>query len=52
MMNTVKDSMITIGQGGGAILISWMEFIPEIIRVVILLATLVHIVVKIRKDLK
>ena len=44
--------MITIGQGGGTILISWMEFIPEIIRVVILLATLVHIIVKIRKDLK
>jgi len=51
-MNNLKDSLITVGQGGGAILISWMEFIPEIVRFGILVATLVHIVIKIRNELK
>ena len=48
----MKDSLITISQGGGAILISWLEFIPEIIRLGILIATFIHIVIKIRKDIK
>lgn len=48
----MKDSLVTIGQGGGAILISWLEFIPEAIRIAILIATFIHIVIKIKKDLK
>lgn len=51
-MNSVKDSLITVGQGGGAILISWMEFIPEVIRLGILIATFVHIIIKIKKEMK
>ena len=51
-MESVKDSLVTIGQGGGAILISWMEFIPEMVRVGILIATFVHIIIKIKKEIK
>jgi len=48
----MKDSLITITQGGGAIMISWLDFIPEIVRLGILVATFIHIVIKIKKDLK
>ena len=52
MMDTVKDSILVIGKGGGAIALSMWEVIPDFIRLGILIATLVHIVIKIRKDLK
>ncbi len=51
-MESIKDSLITAGQGGGAIFISLLEFVPEIIRIGILIATLIHIAIKIKKELK
>ena len=51
-MNSVKDSLITISQSGGAILLSMWEVLPEILRVLILLGTFMHILIKIYKDLK
>jgi len=50
-MDNLKDSLITVSQGGGAILISWLEFIPEVVRFGILIATFIHIIIKIRKEL-
>lgn len=51
-METLKDSLVTIGQGSGAIALSLWTALPDIVRLGILIATFVHIVVKIRKDLK
>ena len=51
-MESLKDSLITIGQGSGAIALSLWTVLPDIIRIGILIATFIHIVVKIRKDLK
>ena len=51
-MESLKDSLITIGQGSGAIALSLWTVLPDIIRLGILIATFIHIVIKIRKDLK
>ena len=51
-MDTVKDSLITAGKGGGAIALSLWEALPDLVRLGILVATFIHIVIKIRKDLK
>ena len=48
----MKDSLMTISQGTGAILISMWEIVPHTLRILILLGTLIHIIVKIYKDLK
>ena len=40
----------TVGQGFGAILLSLWEALPDILRLLILLASFIHIVVKIRKE--
>ena len=52
MMETAKDTIIMAGKGGGAIALSMWEVLPDFIRLGILVATLVHIVIKIKKDLK
>ena len=51
-MESLKDSLITISQGGGAIALSLWTALPDIVRLGILIATFVHIVIKIRKELK
>jgi len=51
-MESLKDSLITVGQGSGAIALSLWTVLPDMIRLGILIATFIHIVVKIRKDLK
>ena len=52
MIETLKDAIITAGKGGGAIALSLWEVLPELVRLGILIGTLIHIVIKIRKDLK
>ena len=52
MMESLKDSLITIGQGGGAIALSLWTALPDIVRLGVLVATFVHIVIKINKELK
>jgi len=52
MIETVKDSILVVGKGGGAIALSMWEAIPDLMRLGILVATFIHIVIKIRKDLK
>jgi len=51
-MESLKDSLVTIGQGSGAIVLSLWTVIPEIIRIGILIATLIHIVIKIKNEIK
>ena len=48
MLDTLKTSCA--GVGGFAL--TFMEWIPDIVRLGILIATFIHIVIKIRKELK
>jgi len=52
MIDTLKASTIIAAQGAGGIALSFWEVLPEALRMCILLATLVHIIVRIKKDLK
>ena len=45
-----KDSLITMAQGAGGVALSFWEVLPDILRMGILLATLIHITIKIVKD--
>ena len=45
-----KDSLITIAQGVGGVALSFWEVLPDILRLGILVATLVHIIIKIIND--
>ena len=51
-METIKDSLVTVGQGAAGITLSFWSALPDILRVAILIATLIHIMVKINKDRK
>ena len=45
-----KDSLVTIAQGVGGVALSFWEVLPDILRLGILAATLIHIVIKIIND--
>ena len=45
-----KDSLITMAQGAGGVALSFWEVLPDVLRMLILLATLIHITIKIVKD--
>ena len=47
----MNDSLRTTAQGLGGVLLSFWEVLPDFLRLCILLATLTHIIVKIKKDL-
>ena len=49
MIDTLKSSITTTAQGVGGIALSFWEVLPDILRIGILLATLIHIAVKIKK---
>ena len=49
-MNSVKDSIITVSQGAGGVALSFWDALPGMLRLAILLATLLHIIMKIVKD--
>ena len=51
-MESLKASHVTAGQGGGAIALSLWTALPDIVRFGILVATFIHIVIKINKELK
>jgi hypothetical protein len=51
-MESLKDSLITVSQGGGAIALSLWTTLPEIVRLGILIATFIHIAIKIKKELQ
>ena len=51
-METLKDSLVTASQGATGIALSFWSALPDMLRVAILAATLIHIIVKINKDIK
>lgn len=52
MIDSLKGSVLTALQGAGGIVLSLWEVLPDILRVAILVATLTHIIVRIKKDIK
>jgi hypothetical protein len=51
-MEDIKESLKTILEGTAGILLSLWEALPNILRFGILLATFVHIMIKIKRDMK
>tara|TARA_R100001463_G_scaffold107500_1_gene162084 strand:- start:232 stop:390 length:159 start_codon:yes stop_codon:yes gene_type:complete len=49
-VSSIKDSLITAGQGAGGVALSFWQVLPDILRVAILVLTATHITVKIIKD--
>jgi hypothetical protein len=49
-MNSIKDSVITAGQGAGGVALSFWEVLPNMLRIAILTATLLHITIKVVKS--
>ena len=49
-MNNVKDSLITVSQGASGVALSFWEALPDMLRLAILIATLLHITIKMVKD--
>ena len=49
-MDNIKDSVITVSQGVGGVALSFWEVLPDVLRMLILVATLAHITVKLIKD--
>lgn len=49
-MNDIKESIKTMLEGFGAILLSFWEALPNILRFLILLSSFIHIMIKIRRD--
>ena len=52
LKNIMKSPVGTAFEGTAGILITMWDRLPEIIRILIGLATFTHILVRIRKDLK
>ena len=50
-MNAI-DTLKTTGIGGTSFAIQCIEFIPEFVRVLVGIVTIVYLIVKIRKELK
>tara|TARA_R110002020_G_scaffold167808_4_gene356339 strand:+ start:88 stop:246 length:159 start_codon:yes stop_codon:yes gene_type:complete len=49
-MTSMKDSLVTAGQGTAGVALSFWEVLPEILRIAILVLTATHITIKIIKD--
>ena len=52
LKNIIKSPIGTAFEGTAGILLTLWEVLPEILRIGIGLATFVHIVVRIKKDMK
>ena len=50
-MNVV-DTLKTTGIGGTSFIIQCIEYIPETVRVLVGIVTIIYFIVQIRKDLK
>ena len=49
-MTSMKDSLVTAGQGTAGVALSFWEVLPDILRITILVLTATHILIKILKD--
>ena len=45
-----KDPLMTVAQGAGGVALSFWEVLPDMLRLGILIATLIHILIKIVND--
>tara|TARA_Y100001951_G_C11176377_1_gene203320 strand:+ start:46 stop:198 length:153 start_codon:yes stop_codon:yes gene_type:complete len=48
----ILDTLKTTGIGGTSFIIQCIEYIPEVIRVLVGIVTVIYLIVQIRKDLK
>ena len=48
----ILDTLKTTGIGGTSFIIQCIEYIPEAVRVLVGIVTIVYLIVKIRKELK
>ena len=48
----VVDTLKTTGIGGTSFIVQCIDYIPEIVRVLVGIVTIVYLIVQIRKDLK
>ena len=48
----MNDSIKTILAGTGGIGIWWLEFLPDILKYVTAVLVIIHLVIKIKKDMK
>jgi len=46
------DSLKTVTAGAGGVTITWLEWLPMVVRVAVGIATFVYICVKIYKEIK
>ena len=46
------DSLKTVGAGAGGFTVTWLEWLPMTVRVLVGLATFVYISIKIYRELK
>ena len=52
LKNIIKSPIGTAFEGTAGILLTLWDWLPEILRIFIGIATLTHIIVKIKKDMK
>ena len=50
--NNMIDSLKTVGAGAGGFTVTWLEWLPMTVRVLVGLATFVYICIKIYRELK
>ena len=48
----VIDTLKTTGIGGTSFIVQCIDYIPEIVRVLVGIVTIVYLIVQIRKDLR
>ena len=52
LKNVMKSPIGTAFEGAAGILITMWDRLPEVLRILIGIATFIHIVIKIKKDMK
>tara|TARA_R100000008_G_C3540737_1_gene144624 strand:+ start:469 stop:636 length:168 start_codon:yes stop_codon:yes gene_type:complete len=52
LKNIMRSPVGTVFEGTAGILITMWERLPELLRILIGIATFIHIIIKIKKDMK
>ena len=48
----MEDSLRTIGIGTGGTIVTWMQWLPDVVRVLVGLTTILYMGIKIYKELR
>tara|TARA_R110002110_G_C13360677_1_gene709413 strand:- start:792 stop:962 length:171 start_codon:yes stop_codon:yes gene_type:complete len=48
----MEDSLKTIGIGAGGTVVTWMQWLPDVVRVLVGLMTILYMGIKIYKELR